>query len=176
MKVSVCESLNDGRTWQLLTDFPVPADGLMLSFDEPHLVEAANGTIVAQFRDCNAPNRLWQSESTDGGRNWSRPWLTRVHGYPPHLLKLKSGWLLSTYAKRWPPFGQFACVSRDHGKTWDVEHEIRLSEASDGDLGYPASVELEDGSLWTVYYEIDKPGESPSLMGTHWRFKSPPNQ
>jgi hypothetical protein len=163
-----------GLAWNALTDFPVPDDGQMLSFDEPHLVEAADGTIIAQFRDCNAPNRLWQSASTDGGRNWSAPRRTDIHGYPPHLLKLSNGWLLSTYGKRWPPFGEYASISRDHGKTWDVEHEIQLSEAASGDLGYPATVQLEDGMLWTVYYEIDQPCEAPCLKGTHWRLKQLP--
>ena len=169
MQVSTCESSDDGRSWKLLGDFPVPADQRMLSFDEPHLVEAADGTIIAQFRDCNEPNRLWQAESTDGGRNWTKPWRTEIHGYPPHLLLLANGWLLSTYAKRWPPLGEFACVSRDNGKTWDVKNEIQLSQAVNSDLGYPASIQLEDGTIWTVYYEVEQSGEKPCLMGTHWR-------
>ena len=45
----------------------------MLSFDEPHLVETADGTIIAMFRDCNPPDHLWQSESKDGGKTWSKP-------------------------------------------------------------------------------------------------------
>jgi len=59
--------------------------------------------------------------------------------------------------------------SRDDGKTWDIEHEITLSPAMNDDLGYPASVQLDDGSILTVYYQIDKPGEKTCLMGTHWR-------
>ena len=94
-----------------------------------------------------------------------------MHGYPPHLIRLSNGWLLSAYAKRWPPYGAFACISRDHGKTWDVRREIRLSKAFNGDLGYPASVQLPDDSLWTVYYEVDQTGEKPCFMGTHWRLK-----
>ena len=171
--VAIEESRDDGVSWQLIASFPVPEDAKMLSFDEPHLAEATDGKLIAQFRDCNAPHRLWQSESTDGGRTWSAPWQTPLHGYPPHLLHLSSDWLLSTYAKRWPPFGQYASASRDNGRTWDVENEIRLSAGLNGDLGYPASVELQDGTIWTVYYEIDKAGEKPCLMGTHWRFKDP---
>ena len=75
------------------------------------------------------------------------------------------------YAKRWEPFGEYACVSRDDGVTWDVDREIVLSSAPNGDLGYPASVQIGDGSIWTVYYEVDRQGEMPSLKGTHWRLK-----
>jgi len=40
-----------------------------------------------------------------------------------------------------------------------------------GDLGYPASVQLDDGSIFTIFYQIDQPGEKTSLMGTRWRLK-----
>jgi len=171
MFVSVIESSDDGLSWNHLTDFPVPADASMLSFDEAHMVETATGDLLAQFRDCNAPNQLWQSRSRDGGRGWSTPQRTPIVGYPPHLSKLSNDWLLTTYAKRHSPYGEYACISRDDGKTWDVEHEVYLSAGPNGDLGYPATVQIEDGSLWTVYYQVDKPGEPPCLMGTHWSLK-----
>ena len=167
--IAVEESHDDGRSWQPVTTFPVPEGSKMLSFDEPHVVEAQDGKLVLLFRDCNKPNKLWQSDSTDGGKSWSPPRRTPVQGYPPHLIRLRNDWLLVSYAKRWAPFGTYACISKDDGRTWDVENEIRLSKGPNGDLGYPASVQLADGSLWTVYYQIDKFGETPSLMGTHWR-------
>jgi Neuraminidase (sialidase) len=167
--VVVTESGDDGQSWKLLSTFPVPEDAQMLSYDEAHLVEAANGTLVALFRDCNGENHLRQSESGDGGRTWSPPRVTAIRGYPPHLIRLQNDWLLVSYAKRWEPFGAYAWISRDNGQTWDIEHEVRLSVGRDGDLGYPASVQLADGSIWTVYYQSDRPGEPPCLMGTHWR-------
>ena len=168
---TVCleESRDDGLTWRVISTFPVPADARMLSFDEPHLVETADGAVIAQFRDCNAPQKLWQSKSTDGGLTWTPPHRTRLHGYPPHLIRLSNGYLLSTYGKRWQPYGEYASVSRDGGETWDVANEIQLSHAPSSDLGYPASAELADGTIWTVYYEVDVPGEKPCLKGTHWR-------
>jgi len=169
--VSIEESRDDGRTWKIISRFPVPDNAQMLSFDEPHIVETKSGKLIAQFRDCNPPNRIWQSESTDGGMNWSAPYQTPIRGYPPHLLLLHNGWLLSTYGKRWTPYGEYACISRDEGKTWDVENEIGLSSAPNSDLGYPASVELSDGTIWTGYYEVDFPGEKPCLKGTHWCLK-----
>ena len=172
--VSVEESRDDGKSWQIISTFPVPQTAKMLSFDEPHLVETVDGLLVVQFRDCNAPHRLWQSESADGGLTWSSPRQTVLHGYPPHLLRLSNGWLLSTYARRWAPFGEFACISRNNGRSWDVEDEIQLSHAFNGDLGYPATVQLSDSTLWTVYYEIDRPGEKPCLMGTYWKLNDLP--
>ncbi len=59
--------------------------------------------------------------------------------------------------------------SRDEGQGWDVGNEIALCPAPNGDLGYPASAQLGDGSLLTVFYQVDEPGEKTRLMATHRR-------
>ena len=43
-------------------------------------------------------------------------------------------------------------LSRDGGETWDVDWIID-DECPNWDLGYPATVELKDGSLMTIYYQ-----------------------
>ncbi|HOZ48569.1 MAG TPA: sialidase family protein [Candidatus Hydrogenedentes bacterium] len=169
--VGIQESADDGQTWQTIGAFPVPEGAHMLSYDECHVVECADGSLVILFRDCNEPHLAHQSESRDGGRTWSAPHTTRMHGYPPHVIRLRNDWLLAVYGKRWEPFGEFACVSTDSGVTWNVEQEAMLATAPNGDLGYPASVQLDDGTIWTVYYQAEQDGETPCLMGTHWRIK-----
>ena len=170
--VSIEESLDDGLTWKVISKFPVPEDAKMLSFDEPHMVEVEPGKLVALFRDCHPPDKLWQSENNDGGRTWSTPHQTHIQGHPPHVIRLNNGWLLVVYAKRRAARGEYACISKDLGKTWAVENEIKLVDGHSGDIGYPASVQLDDGSIWTVYYQAEKQGEKPCLMGTHWRLKN----
>jgi len=81
---------------------------------------------------------------------------------------------LLVYGHRRPHYGQRACLSPDNGQTWDIKHEITLVDAPDGDLGYPASAQLSDGSILTIYYQKDQPDEKPCLMGTHWRLPRPP--
>lgn len=169
--VSIEESRDDGLSWTVISTFPVPKDANMLSFDEAHMVEIEPGKLVALFRDCHAPDHLRQSESSDGGLTWSAPRVTPILGHPPHVIRLVNGWLLTVYGRRHVPFAECACISKDQGKTWLFDDEITLAFAPNGDIGYPASVQLEDGSVWTVYYQIDKPGEKPCLMGTHWRLK-----
>jgi len=169
--VGVLESRDDGRTWQTIGTFPVPEGVHMLTHDECHVVECADGRLVIAFRDCFEPHRMRQAESADGGRTWSEVHVTPVHGYPPHVIRLRNGWLLAVYGKRWPPYGEYACISRDNGETWDVDNEVKLASGPGGDLGYPASAQLDDGTIWTVYYQADQPGEKPCLMGTHWRLR-----
>jgi hypothetical protein len=85
------------------------------------------------------------------------------------MVLLRSGDVLATYGHRRPAFGQRACLSHDGGLTWDADNEIILrGDAANGDLGYPASVELEPGELLTVYYQVDRPGEKASLLATRW--------
>ncbi|MBN2291255.1 MAG: exo-alpha-sialidase [Pirellulales bacterium] len=174
----VLESQDDGQSWKMIAEFSVKKNGKL---SEVHAVELEDGKIIAMSR---APY-LKQFESLDGGYTWSLPVETKISGYPPHLIRLKNGWLVVVYGRRNSlPNGQFACISRDGGKTWDVEHEITLSIADkhrgtqeelgyppNWDLGYPCSVLLEDDTIWTVYYQVDKPGEWPCIIGTHWKLE-----
>ncbi len=169
-RIVVEESKDDGVTWQALARLDSPRD---FYADEPHVVECANGRLVAMFRNEHpemAKRFLGQSESEDGGRTWSPIHLTGIWGFPPHLIRLKDDRLLMVYSYRRQPFGHRACLSSDHGRTWDLAHEIAIVDnAPDGDLGYPASVQLGDGSLLTIYYQKDRIDEKPCLMATHWR-------
>ena len=171
----VAESTDDGRTWQKIGSIPRSAS-LPAVLDEPHTVEAADGKLVTLFRyePPQADQRfMHQSESTDGGKTWSTAHPTTIWAdNPPHLIRLKDNRLLVVYGRRTPPYGQRACVSRDDGAAWDSENEIILGEAPNNDLGYPASVQLDDGSILTVYYQPESPDEKPSLMGTYWRLAS----
>ena len=167
--VGIQASMDDGCSWETIGTFPVPAGAPMLTYDEVHAVECASGKIILLFRDCYGDHFMQQSHSWDGGQTWATPYITPICGLPPHLIRLVDDRLLVVYAKRWEPYGVYACSSQDEGETWDVANEIRLSEAFNGDLGYPASVLLEDGSIITVYYQIDMIDEKPCLMGTRWR-------
>ena len=76
---------------------------------------------------------------------------------------------MATYGIRTTPYGQRACLSHDGGITWDVGNEIVLrDDAPNGDLGYPATVEIEPGELLTVYYQAEENGEKPCIMATRW--------
>jgi Neuraminidase (sialidase) len=142
--------------------------------DEPHVVELKDGKLVAMIRaepKDHTQTFLRQTESTDSGKTWSVTHKTPIYGYPPHLIRLRNDWLLVVYGVRREPFGEHACLSKDGGKTWDVENEITLRTAPNGDLGYPSSVQLEDGSILNVYYQVQQAGEKTSLLSTHWTLK-----
>lgn len=165
------ESKDDGRSWKILATFPKPT-GMDTGLSEPHLAELASGKLIAMFR--NEPKDrtqsfLLQSESTDGGKTWTPLHNTGIWGLPPHLIQLKNGWVLVVYGYRRAPYSQRACVSRDEGKTWDLANEIVLTEALGPDMGYPSSVQLDDDSILTVFYQADKAGGPTVVQSTHWK-------
>ncbi len=109
------------------------------------------------------------SESEDGGRTWSRAEPMGCHGSPPHLLAHSSGALVGVYGRRLPPFGQRALISRDRGASWEYDYVLR-DDGPDRDLGYLSSVELDDGSILTAYYQ--KPtaaADKCAILWTRWR-------
>ena len=170
--MGAAESRDEGRSWALIWSQPLTTDENR-TLSEAHQAELPDGRIVGLFRYEAGHSFLWQSESADGGRSWSVPCVTLMWGYPAHVLALRDGRLLATYGYRREPFGQRVCLSHDGGRTWDIENEIVLrGDAENGDLGYPASVELHDGTIVSVYYQIDEPGEKTCLMATRWMLPS----
>ena len=169
-KIGVCESKDDGQTWQWLAEIPTRAgDTAANSYHELHAVEAKDGTLIVQIRNHNVANKgeTLQTESHDGGKTWSEPHSIGVWGLPSHLLKLRDGRLLMTYGHRRAPFGNQARVSEDNGKSWS-EAMIISGDGAGGDLGYPSTVQFEDGLLLTVWYESMKQHPKAVLRQARW--------
>ena len=169
-KIGVSESSDDGQTWRWLAEIPARAGDAVKEYHELYAIETADKRIVAQIRNHNAANKgeTLQTESSDGGRMWSEPRSIGVWGLPSHLLKLRDGRLLMTYGHRRAPFGNQARLSEDHGRTWS-DAMIVSDDGIGGDLGYPSTVELADGSLLTVWYERMKDSPKAALRQARWR-------
>lgn len=166
----VAESIDDGATWRWLADIPTRPGDKAREYHELHAVEASPGQVVVHVRNHNAANEgeTLQSESEDGGRTWTTLHPIGVWGLPSHLLRLADGRLLMTYGYRWPPFGNQARLSNDAGRTWS--EPITLSDDGPGvDLGYPSTVQLDDASLVTVWYERMKDNPNAVLRQARWR-------
>lgn len=170
-EIAIERSADQGRSWDVIARLPMFVEAGYLC--EPHLVEAAPGQLVAlarfQYKPYNPdrPQYLFQTDSQDGGATWSDWRETALVGYPPHLLRLRDGRLLATYGHRYEPYGQRAAVSADNGVNW--REFVLRDDAPNRDLGYPASVELADETVLTVYYQREPNAAQPCLMTTHWR-------
>lgn len=172
-------SVDDGKTWEYVSDIPIVEGTTYANFVDPHGVQLPDGRIICHLRYQNAANpglygrlSVFQTVSGDNGKTWSVPEPLWVKGSPPHLLRHSSGALISVYGRREPPYGESAMVSLDEGKTWITEIVLR-DDTKDADLGFPTSVELEDGSIFTVYYQFNEHNgvldKQASIMATTWR-------
>ncbi len=186
--ISVHTADSASGPWRRLATIVSPHLG-SLSFGEPHLLQLKTGRVIMMIRATTHPYNdrdprcvLWESYSDDNGKTWVAPFATSLWGYPPHLALLADGRVLCTYGYRRPPYGQRACLS-DDGVSWSLREEVVLrDDAPNGDLGYPASVELEQGVILTVYYQPNVPPGTiqqmappdphrakPGILGTIWR-------
>lgn len=168
-QVGVCESVDDGQSWRWLADIPVRDGDESKNYHELHAVEADSGKILVHIRNHNANHsrETLQCESEDGGKTWTTPHSIGVWGLPSFLLRLRSGRLLMSYGYRRPPFGNQARFSDDEGATWSEPLTIS-ADGVGGDLGYPSTVELGDGSLLTVWYEKLAGSPRAVLRQAHW--------
>lgn len=178
--ITAARSSDGGHTWQILGQVPLCPGTITGSYHEAHVLELPSGKLIGAIRLENCPGDQGDvtqaglihfstllTESTDGGQSWTTP-RSLGYGSPPHLLRHSSGALLLTYGYRADPVGQRVGISWDEGQTWQWNWIIR-ADAPDWDLGYPSTVELADGSLFTVYYQKFAPGEPCSLLWSRWQ-------
>ncbi len=90
-QVGVCQSPDDGKTWQWLAEIPTRHGDDYKNYHELHAVEATDGRILVHIRNHNAANKgeTLQCESTDGGKTWTTPHSIGVWGLPSFLLRLR---------------------------------------------------------------------------------------
>ena len=61
-----------------------------------------------------------------------------------------------------------AMVSLDGGENW--EKDIRIYEGRNSDdLGYPSTVELDNGELLTVFYATESDDSPCTILQQRWR-------
>ena len=145
-------------------------NGVRLNVCEPHTIQLPDGSLLCQFRE-NKFFTVYQTRSSDGGVTWSQPEqiLSDQGGSPPQLCLLSSGVLISVYGYRaGPKYGVRVMISEDLGQTWRKDYVLWETGVSQ-DLGYPATVELKDGTLLTVFYAKDSADGPAVIKQLRWR-------
>lgn len=145
-----------------------------LHFYEPHAIQLADGKIICHLRVENQPETiftLYQTVSYDNGVTWSKPVqiIRDDSGAPGHLLMHSSGTLISTVSHRKRPYGIWAVFSEDNGETWSDEQIIFEGKDTD-DLGYPSTIELDDGTMITAFYTRENDYVPAVIMQQKWKF------
>ena len=159
-------STDGGVTWSDETR-PAAWEGA----NEVHLDRAADGTLVAACR-LNPPEAYWNeidhyeglgvSRSRDDGRTWSEievlpPW-GRHH---PSMVVLPDDRIVMSYVVRkgypdtadgYPQFGIEAVISRDHGRTWDLQRRHVLAQWRGNTCGEDPELERQFRATWPRWW------------------------
>lgn len=172
--VQYAQSDDGGLSWRVLGQVPLsPVEAK--AYHEPHVIELASGRLMGAIRyhiqrkDGYGLDTCL-SFSEDGGKSWSTPERLHISGSPPHLLRHSSGAIVLSYGYREKGYGQRAIISRDEGRTWSDEIILR-DDGESADLGYPCTLETDDGSLLTVYYQALPGRKNTSILSSHWRLE-----
>lgn len=168
--IRLYRSRDEGKNWDYVSTIAPPvwlAERETLC--EPHIIQLPDGRLLGAVRvEGRTPYTIATAYSVDDGKTWSDLVCTHVSGAPPHLMRHSSGALICTFGRREPPYGQQAMVSHDLGQTWD-ELYLLDDNTDSRDLGYGSTVELDDGSLITVYYQRCPGDDYPSILYTKWQ-------
>lgn len=180
--IVVYTSKDDGLTWEYTGSVPPGDDIIVENMHEPHVVELPGGRLMGAIRIHERKTQpdftVYITFSDDKGKTWTKPYCTEVDGAPPHLLVHSSGAIVLSYSRRRAEGnrGERCAVSYDGGNTWAEDYNIDDDIRGGGDLGYPASVELSDGSILTVYYQC-RPNEwNTSVLAKKWKLGADNNE
>lgn len=139
-------STDNGASWG---DPSLIADG----YNETALLSVEGATVLAAARSIGL-QRVDECESLDVGRTWTNP--LRITGpgqHPADLLRLSNGWILLLYGDRQADDKMIhGVITRDGGRTWDINNDIIFSRPVRGDFGYPSAVRLPNGKIVVMYY------------------------
>jgi hypothetical protein len=157
-------SKDDGRTWGDWVE-------LNAKGNETAILHAGAGKWVAASRMFEKPGDAHHIElftSDDDAKTWRRRGpLTLPGQITGHLTRLRDGRILMTYGNRnRGNYGVDARLSSDGGMTWDAP--FRIAATPESDCGYPASAQIADGNVVTVYYTRVSPGHFYEMRVTIW--------
>ncbi len=184
-----CHIMNENGDFEYLSEIEeIYVDGEKKLSCEPHTIVLPDGKIIVHIRVENYSGghfmSIYQSESHDDGRTFTKPHriIEFGEGAPSHIMRHSSGRLIATYGHRIEPIGIRAMVSDDNGESWNTGLTVCNTLKGNDDIGYPSSVELDDGSILTIFYahrgieksklyahrDCDIPSE---IMQVIWKFE-----
>ncbi len=159
----VFRSKDGGKTWG---NPSLIAKG----YNETTLAVLPDGKLVAAMRSGDNAPHLGSTYSTDKGYTWSTPVaITDQREAPGDLIVLRGGKLLLTFGASHVPRGVRAYLSRDEGRTWSPRLILADDIPCGAEGGYPSSVQLPDGNVLTVYYQVDVRFQAELSPGVLWK-------
>ena len=147
-------------------------------FGEISVIRLKDGRLLAALRR-QVPGTAGEgfedtvlTESTDDGKHWAKPWkMGNTAEVQVYLTELSDGRILATYSNYHLPWGVYAIITDDGGKTWDLKHPIQLALSAEYYVGWAVTLQLPDGSLITSYAAttyLKQPPETSTCEIVRW--------
>ncbi len=143
MRCILLRSKDRGRNWTLASTIAVDPTTGQEGFDEPVLVRLDHGEHKGRFvvlMRTGRFNPLYQTESDDEGKTWSKPHSLGFHGVSPDLVEMKNGILVAGFGWR---TRQAFVVAKDP------------TAPVDSQLGYYLAFSMDQGATWTQVTQIN---------------------
>lgn len=158
-RVTVVRSTDGGHTWKRGTEVEIAYDP-DIHFQEPALAKFGNGHLIVMMRTSRIDGSAYVSHSYDNGQTWTVPIKTDMKAQASDMLVLKQGGLKGMIFHTWGDVsGEFGSGRpvvgniKFYNKDWSFNEPTLIYRGGCGDEGYPSSVQLDDGRLFTVYYD-----------------------
>jgi hypothetical protein len=159
-------SRDRGRRWEFVSTIAADQKIGEEGYDEPVMVRLSKGLRAGRFiclmRTGCYECPIYQTESDDEGRTWSKPRPLWFRGVDPDLIEMSDGTLVCSFGwrtKNWfapkPPAKLGNCVvfSRDQGETWTHLTRLRIEPHANTPWTtcYTTVREIAPGRLLVVY-------------------------
>lgn len=173
--VSFYKSVDDGRTWNLISRIPFKLDGIAeklggKSFDEPAFEILSDSTFLCVMRTGDK-SPMYQAFSTDRGNTWSLPEPFTPNGVKPKLLRLNNGVLVLVSGR---PGVQIRFSLDGTGRNWTDAIDMMSFMKPDGSYnlwstcGYASIIEADKNSFYIVYSDFTTRNAKGQTRKTIW--------
>ena len=152
-KCVISYSFNEGKSWTR----PAPVIDTPLDDRDAGIAVSGNRVILTSFNNDVKMQRNRNNDKTQAYYHSKKE--SYVDAYLDKVTE-------SDAEKKY--LGSVYTVSEDGGETWQTDLIIHADEV-DPDVGYPASVELENGDILTVFYAHPEKGLPCEICQTVWR-------
>lgn len=154
-KIMIGRSSDGGLSWLQANEVEIP-NPYGTNWVEPALADLGGGHLMVMIRTAKYAH---EAHSYDNGLSWTTPVPTDMEAHASNLLVLDQdgpeqkilhtwGDYSSQYAFGRPVVGQIILADGT-----PVSERVKMYAGHCGDESYPSSVRLDDGRIFTVYYD-----------------------
>jgi hypothetical protein len=154
-KIMVARSTDGGISWPQANEVEIP-NPYGTNWVEPVLADLGNGHLMVLIRTATFAH---ETNSYDSGLTWTTPLPTDMVAHASSLLVLDPGNPNSNILHTWGDYsGEYAFGRPVVGQIIQadgtpVSERVKMYAGHCGDESYPSSVRLDDGRIFTVYYD-----------------------